>query len=225
MLNMLLVFSVMKTAPTLLGVFLCVAVSAISQDTVPQAKGAIFGVVVDENNQPAKGIGIAVAGPGKSPPRRLPGVKTDQSGHYRIGKLLGWGTYTVYAEDWDAGYSTFVNSESHEVTISSGRPEAELNFRLPPRAGFLDFHLTNRKTGKEISHLVVSVRPARGEYGVRANSGPASQPVLVAPDEDLLIHVTSPGFREWNRSAGKGLPIRVKSGNHLKLDVQLEPAS
>ena len=223
---MLLVFLVMKTAPILLSALLFVAVAAMPQDSVHQSEGAIFGVVVDENNQPAKGIGITVAGPGKSSSRRLPGVITDQSGHYRIGKLFGWGSYTVHAEDWDAGYSTVVNSKFHEVTILPEHPEAELNFRLPPRAGFLDFHLTNRRTGEEIGDVVVNVRVAGKEYEkVSAVSQSAAKPVLVPPDEDLLIHVTSHGYQEWNRSVGKGLPIRVKSGNHLKLDVQLEPVS
>jgi len=217
----------MKTAHILLSAFLLMAASAIPQDNVLQPKGAIFGVVVDENNQPAKGLGITVAGPsGVALGGRLPGVITDQNGHYQLGNLPVWGKYTVYAEDWDAGYSLFVNSKFHEVTISPTHPEAELNFRLPPKAGFLDFHLTNRKTGEKIGDLVINVRVAGKEYEkVHGISQSSATPVLVPPDEDLLIHVTSHGYQEWNQSLGKGLRIRVKSGNHLKLDVQLEPAS
>ena len=190
------------------------------QDGVPQPKGVIYGVVVDENNRPAKAIGIVAAGPAG----RVPGVKTDKMGHYRFGNLWGLGKYAIYAEDWEAGYSSFLNTESHEVTISPEHPEAELNFRLPPRAGFLDFHLTNRQTGEEIRDLVVNVRVAGKENeSVHSLSQSTDRPVLVLPDRDLLIQVTSHGF-QWNRSVGNGLPIRVKSGNHLKLDVQLDPA-
>jgi hypothetical protein len=217
--RVLLVFFVMKTAPILLSLFLFVAVGTMSQDGLPRPKGVIYGVVVDENNRPAKEIGITAAGPAG----RVPGVITDKEGHYRFGNLWGLGKYAIYAEDWDAGYSIFTNSEFHEVTISAEHPETELNLRLPPRAGFLDFHLTNRKTGEEIRDLVVKVCATGKEFGTVSQS--TTKPVLVPPDEDLLIHVSSHGFQEWNRSAGKGLPIRVKSGNHLKLDVQLQPAS
>lgn len=216
----------MKTAPTLLSLFLFVVAGAMPQDSAPQSKGAIYGVLVDENNQPAKGIGVTVAPSGLGLGGRLPGVITDQNGHYRIGNLSGWGKYTVYPEDWGAGYSIFVNSEFHEATISPEHPEAELNFRLPPRAGFLDFHLTNRKTGKQIGDLEVKMLLAADPpVFLSATSQPSTTPVLVVPDKGLLIHVTANGFKEWDRSAGNGLPILVKSGDHLKLDVQLEPAT
>lgn len=215
----------MKTVPTLLSFLLLVAVSAIPQNGIPQRKGVIYGVVVDENNQPAKGIGITAAGPrGTAMSSRLPAAITDQNGHYRFVNLF-WGTYNVYVEDWDAGYLVFTNSEFHEVSISSAQPEVEFNFRLPSKAGFLDFHLTNRKTGEEIGGIEVTIMlPSDPQRVVNSVSQPGNRPVLVAPDRDLLIHVTANGFKEWVRSAGQGLPIRVKSGNHLRLDVQLEPA-
>jgi hypothetical protein len=48
--------------------------------------------------------------------------------------------------------------------------------------------------------------------------------ILIPPDKNLLLHITSGGFREWNESIGKGKLIHLASGSHLKLDVQLDPA-
>jgi hypothetical protein len=48
--------------------------------------------------------------------------------------------------------------------------------------------------------------------------------VLVPPDENLLLHVKSDGFREWDESAGTGKPINVLTGSVLTLNVQLDPA-
>jgi hypothetical protein len=47
--------------------------------------------------------------------------------------------------------------------------------------------------------------------------------VLVQPDKNLLLHVTSDGFREWEESAGRGKLLRLSSGTQLTLDIQLEP--
>lgn len=47
--------------------------------------------------------------------------------------------------------------------------------------------------------------------------------ILVPPDKNLLLHVTSDGFREWDESFGTGKPLNVPSGTRLPLSVQLEP--
>ncbi len=47
--------------------------------------------------------------------------------------------------------------------------------------------------------------------------------ILLPSDKDLLLHVTSWGFREWAASVGKGKSIRVSPGSHFELDVQLAP--
>ena len=46
--------------------------------------------------------------------------------------------------------------------------------------------------------------------------------ILVLPDKNLLLHVTSDGFREWDDSVGKGKPIHLPSGTRLTLEVQLD---
>lgn len=56
-----------------------------------------------------------------------------------------------------------------------------------------------------------------------SGSFPSTEPVLVPSDTDVLLHVTSQGFHEWNQSVGKGKPMRLPPGERLTLDVELEP--
>jgi hypothetical protein len=48
--------------------------------------------------------------------------------------------------------------------------------------------------------------------------------ILVAPDRNILLHVTSNGFLEWDESIGRGKPLSLLSGTRLKLALQLEPS-
>lgn len=54
-------------------------------------------------------------------------------------------------------------------------------------------------------------------------SCPSNHVVLVPPDKNILVHVTSAGFYEWEESVGRGKPLHLTSGTQSKLDVQLEP--
>ena len=64
--------------------------------------------------------------------------------------------------------------------------------------------------------------PPKFSFSIGCSS---SQAVLVPSDQNLLLHVKSWKFREWDRSVGNGEPLRIAPGNRLTLDVQLEPAN
>src|SRR5205807_709836 len=71
---------------------------------------------------------------------------------------------TVYAEAEKAGYSrgsTGPRGDSYppEVEISPEQREAELTVHLPPKAGFLEIHLTARGTDASIFAMHVAVMP------------------------------------------------------------------
>jgi hypothetical protein len=84
----------------------------------------------------------------------LPWTKTNEDGAYRF-ERLPLGRYTVYAEDKAAG--TQISAPAWEARVlrqaelTAQHPEAEFDLQLPPPAGFLLFHLTNRSTGAPIS--------------------------------------------------------------------------
>ena len=112
-----------------------------------------------------------------------------------------------------------------EVEITPEHPEAELTVVIPPKAGFIQIHLTNRRTGADISGMRIALMPEKSPVSpVETMSCYSNHVILVPPNTSLLLHITSDGFREWNESIGKGKLIRLASGTRLKLDVQLEPA-
>jgi hypothetical protein len=110
------------------------------------------------------------------------------------------------------------------VELTPEHPEAELQVLLPSKAGFIQVHLTNRETGAGISAMRVALmlqeNPASPVFTMSCYS---NHVILVPPDKNLLLHVTSDGFREWNESTGKGKVVHLASGARLKMDVQLEP--
>ena len=192
--------------------------------------GAIYGTVVDRDGTPARGLMLNAQPVGVPLAMMLPWTKTNDAGDYRF-EHLSLGRYIVFAEDNEQGYSSFstgVGAEGnlHEVELTTEHPNAEFSFRLPPKAGFLVFHLTNQRTGAPISGVEVTLMSAKNPPTPLFSGGQSSsQPVLVPSDRDLLVHVTSWGFREWDKSVGKGRSIRIAPGDHLTLDVQLQPAN
>jgi hypothetical protein len=219
----------MKVTSAFIG-FLFLSSAAAQQLDGQSAKGVIYGAVIGNDGNPATEIRLTAFPLGVPLAAALPHARTDRNGHYRFESIPWFGRYTVYADDVDAGYSAFSTGpggprQPPEVTLSPEHPQAEFNFRLPPRAGFLEIHLTDRKTGVIIPGVKVTIMsaddPDRPIHGETCDSG---RFILIPSDKDLLLHVTSQGFNEWDESAGAGKPIRLTSGERLSLDVRLEPS-
>jgi|SRR6202142_1018546 len=219
----------MKTTLVFVG-FLLLATAVAQQHDEPHPKGVIYGVAVGQDGQPAKGIGLTAYPLGVALGAALPHAKTNDAGEYRFVNLPWWGKYTVYAEDEEAGYSSFSTGSAgdghpSEVELTPEHREAEFKVYLPPRAGFLQIHLTNRRTGADISGMRVTVMLMENpESPLLTMSCYSNHAVLVPADKNLLLHVTSDGFREWDESVGKGKPLHLSSGTRLTLAVQLEPS-
>jgi hypothetical protein len=215
----------------LLGGLVCLsAVAALNQAQSPY-KGAIHGTVFNQDGTPAKGLTLNAEPLGVMLAMPLPWTKTNDAGAYRF-EHLQWGRYTVFAEDKEAGFSMFstgaggVAGHPPEVELTAEHPEAEFTVHLPPSAGFLLFHLTNRSTGAPITGVEVTVMSGDATPKPIFGGGfSLPQPILVPSDRDLLLHVTSWGFKEWEESVGAGKHIRIAPGNRLSLDVQLQPSN
>jgi hypothetical protein len=213
-----------------LPIFLLSLSSAVAQQPDQHvAAGVIYGAVIGNDGSPAKGMRLTASPLGVALATRLPETRTDQSGNYRFERIPWWGEYTVYADDPDSGYSVFTTGpagpgKSPDVIISPEHPEAKLDLRLPPKAGFLRIHLTNQRTGAVISGLNVTVMSSQTPSRIIFSESCGSDGiVLIPPDKDLVIHITSPGFHEWDESAGRGKSIRMPPGSHVELYVQLVP--
>ena len=219
----------MKTIFVFVGLVL-LATGLAAKHEEPRPNGVIYGTVIGPDGQPAKAIGLTAHPLGVALATVLPRTSTNEKGEYRFQNVPWWGRYTVYAEDEDKGYSSFSTGPSGdtnppEVAITPEHREAELNVQLPPRAGFVQIHLTNRRTGDSISAMQIVLMPLeKPESPLFTMSCYSNHVVLVPPDKNLLLHVTSDGFREWDESVEGGKPLNLPSGTRLTLSVQLDPA-
>jgi hypothetical protein len=145
----------------------------------------------------------------------LPSTTTNERGEYRFANLPWWGRYTVCAEDEEAGYSSFTTgcagqNQPKEVELTSERREAELRVFLPPKAAFVKINLTDRKTGALIPAMRVVVTSSTNPPSlIFSMSCYSKKVVLLPPEKDVLLHVTSDGFREWKDSVGRGKSLRL----------------
>jgi hypothetical protein len=185
--------------------------------------GVIYGTVVSQNGQVGKHIAIYAEPLGVS--RQFPSTISNDHGQYRF-ENLPWGTYSVYAEDDEAGYLAEDDDVQTQpsVEISRDHPQAEFRVVLPVKAGVVQIQLTNRKTGAVIPWMWVTVATSKDPLHSSNHSCKSSELILVPPDRDLILHIIADGFREWDESAGTGKFIFVPSGTRLTMAVQLDPA-
>jgi hypothetical protein len=217
-----------KSALVWVGLFLLAAASAQRNDE-PHPKGVIYGVAIGQDGQPAKRIGLTATPLGVPLSAVLPHTRSNDAGEYRFENVPWWGRYTVYGDDESEGFSSFStgpagDSTPPEVELTPQHPEAELRVLLPPRAGFIQIHLTNQRTGAGISGMRVALMlPESPASPLFTMSCASNHVILIPPDKDIVLHISSDGFREWNESIGKGMPVHLASGARLRIDVQLEP--
>jgi hypothetical protein len=220
----------MKLRLVFIGLLLLMTV-AEAQDSSTRPNGTIYGTAYDSDGHPASQIKLTALPVGVALGAPLPATKTNEKGEYRFAGLPWWGRYTVYAEDEDAGYSAFSTGSSgqtqpEEVDIAPAHPEGVLTVHLPPKAGFLRINLTNRRTGAAVPSMrIVVMRPTNPPALVFSSSCYSTQPILLPPDKEFLLHVVADGFQEWHESVGGGKAVRFASGERLRLDVQLEPSN
>jgi hypothetical protein len=203
----------------------------------------IHGVLIGQDGRPAKKIALAarVMRPAESKPCRISEGRavTDQNGEFRFSRV-GVGTYAVFAEDREAGYGYVASSvegdsrykEVAEITLE--HPDAELRLFLPPQAGFLDVRLTDQSTGTEISTVIVSVAPTDNPTAnwfqttfERSNCelfGHNLCYVLIPPDRQVTVRVSSPGYEGWDgKNDTTERPLRIASGDRVTWEVRLKP--
>lgn len=216
----------MKAILVFVGLSLFAAVVAPNQRQ-SDANGVIYGTVVGQDGKPAKGVGLDAWPLGVPLAAKLPHTRTNDVGEYRFEQIPWWGKYSVHGEDDDAGYSLFSTGEGRtepqEVELTAEHPEAEMKVYLPPRAGFLHIRLTNRRTCTGIPGMRVALAPMKSpEQQVFSMSCYSNRVILIPPDKNLLLHVTSDGYREWDESAGRGKLLHLASGARITLDIQLD---
>ena len=197
---------------------------------LPAPTGSICGNVQDENGAPAPGIVVAAIYLGPHSGIR-PVSKTDLNGHYCIHDLSA-GEYAVSAADPEKQYpdmSTMfyaVHLPGPRVELRAGTNEAHADFRIPYKAGKITIKLMDARTGKPITSMLFGMEiKAAPEQRYIHGSSDSTMPLLVPPNEDVYLTVTSTGYREWPDDGTKGRIINLLPGTTLELTIALEPLS
>ena len=205
---------------------------AISSAAQIPSTGSICGTVLDENGQPAKDVLIVAAylGAHSGP---FPASRSDDSGHYCLVNVP-YGDNVPAADDPKRGYpnpgfsiyaSVSASKESPNVAhLSAEHPRATIDFRIPYKAGFLTIHLTDAITGKPQFALFYRLSPQKDpERNYMTGSQGAKDALLLPPNENVLLKVSAPGYREWPYDNSLGYVLNLLPGEHKTIDVPLQP--
>lgn len=198
-----------------------------------ECRGSVHGTVFAQDGKPWGQINLVLEPVGDYD-CVLPRTKTDEHGQYRFSDVP-CGGWSVFVQDKEAGFphsGRLINwflygSRNPQVRITNKSLGAQLDVTAPPRPGQLRLNLVNNKTQAKIMNMEVQLRVKR-KRAVRfscddsATSCEAND-FLFPPDQDVRLHITSKGFREWKESAGRGKLIHVRTGDVLTIDAELEP--
>jgi len=189
-----------------------------------QQGGLIRGTVMDENGvalQNAKVNAEPLDGRPRATLVRF--VETDEKGLFLIDGL-SWGRYAVFAMKEESGYpnmraSLYSNDVFPTVTIAPSSPEADLAIKLGPKAGVVTGSTTDLLNGAPVDARFKLTRAASPEKWL-SMSAPPNFIILVPPSTEILLEVSSPGFKTWSPPH----PLLLRPGAELHMDIVLEPA-
>lgn len=212
-------------------VFLLLAASFAYGQQATNSTGSICGSVLDETGAPASHVQVLAilqdpAGHG------LPGSITDETGHYCVDGLR-LGKYVMSAADEKKGYpmrSDFYTWPAPEpqVTLTAQDPQANLDWQIPFKAGFLKIHVSvdhpDIQTVPITFDLIVRSRPKVRYTSVMTSlhtDSKGSFTVLLPPGEDVLLTAMSPGYRHWPND-DRGELLNLRSGETQDITISLE---
>ena len=205
---------------------------AISSAAQTAGSGSICGTVLDENGQPAKNIRVTAVylGAHTGP---YPASRSDDSGHYCLGNVP-YGDNAPAADDPAHGYpntqygfyasGTDKKEALNIAHLRNEHPTATVDLRIPYKAAFLTIHLTDAITGKTqlalFYKLSAQTDPQRRyTFGSRS----ATDALLLPPNENVLLKVSAPGYREWPYDGSPGYILNLVPGERRTIDVPLQP--
>lgn len=209
------------------------ALAQEEHDAVVDAKavGVLHGVVLTKDGKTVEDISVSAV-EDKTGPAALPiwkrHVRTNRAGEFRF-EHVDFGRYLIFVHDERAGYVAFPASprENSCCTVNAElaalHPESEALAYLPPRASFLGINVTDQRNGTPVSPVRIELTWAEDATSALYDMTFWKKPdvLIIPPERDLLLYVSSPGFRGWPDAVGK--KIHLSSGARLSLDVQLTP--
>lgn len=150
---------------------------------------------------------------------------TDKDGRFTI-EHLKIGTYQVFAINEAEGYSIQNQSPGQEVRLTADAPWANVTVRLRHRGGILIGSVRDKWSGKPVDGAHVSYSVIDNGSGGSSTRTNGNFHMAVPADSDLLIVVTSEGYKGWvyTDASNPSRPLlRLASGERKVLEIELEP--
>jgi hypothetical protein len=158
-------------------------------------------------------------------------ANTDDSGMFAF-THLGLGEYRLSAEKQESGYLStrpdiFSSRSPFLVSLTSDTPTFSTVLRFAPKAAIITGWVRDAATGASIpAHLsLASIESNRG-WSTTGTSGKFKFRLLIPANTDVKFGACSEGYRTWfyadPSNPSRGIPLRLKSGAKLDVDVVLE---
>lgn len=219
----------MKSSPTALAISLF-AWFLISPCAAQQS-GLIRGSVVDDKGMPVAAARVSVD-PLNGVPRSdlVREVETDKNGHFAMDNLE-LGSYKVFAMKESSGYPNtafafYSNQIFPTATLTAGIPTVDLILKIGPPAGVVGGLVTGGTTNSPVDAAFLLRRSADPNNWISLSQR-AKYRVLVPPSTDVSFEVSAPGYKTYYYAGPsdslKRPPLRLESGQEIRLDIQLDP--
>ena len=200
----------------------CIAYPAFGQAT----RGRIIGTVINERGTPVPNAQASPQFLGPSVMRTLvKKVDTDQYGRFTIDGL-DWGAYAIYAGKKAEGYPDtriplYRTRPAPNVVLS---PEHAMGYEtvvIVPKGGVLVSSVRDAVTHAPVgTELILQKTDGSGLMGI---SEPPDFQVLLPANADVLVEIRARGYKLWVYAETSGRPLRLKSGEQAKIEVNLTP--
>ncbi len=161
----------------------------------------------------------------------VPFAKTDEQGHYCL-KGLWLGDYLMTADDPGKGYPNmatgfFSSERTHsQVQLTATNLNGTVDWKIPYKAAFVKADLVDAQTGKQVDamffDLLVQSRP---EVGHMFGSAGSATPLLLPPNEDVIVTITAPGYRKETDQEPQRTVLNLSPGQTKLLHIELQPLS
>ncbi len=205
--------------------------SLLGLSSTAQQPGAIRGSVADEKGIPIAGARVSVD-PLNGIPRSdlVREAESDKDGRFSITNLE-LGPYGVFAGKESSGYpdtssSFYGNNAFPTATLTPSAPVVDLVLQVGPRAGVLKGQITDAATNKPLDVAFLLRRSANPNNWVSISKR-GEYRVLVPPSTDVSFEVSAQGYKTYyyggTSDALKRPPVRLDSGQEMKLDIHLDP--
>jgi len=110
-------------------------------------------------------------------------------------------------------------------TLTTAVPSAHVIIKVGPPAGAMSGSVSDATTGAPLPTTFLLRRISAAGW-ISMSQKPAYR-VLVPPSVEVTVEVSAPGYQTWYYGGSsdplKRPPIRIESGEEMRLNIQLEP--